>query len=55
MEFIEEQTYYHYRIPQLEKLILMGVLSRLLEDGEVKVDDKKTKEILENILKGLAT
>ena len=50
LEFIKSETVYHYKIPQLEKLVLTGVLIQLLKDGEIKVEDKESKEILNNIL-----
>lgn len=53
MEFTGKETFYHFKIPQLEKLVLAGVLVKVLEDGEIKVEDEETKKILEKILEGL--
>lgn len=53
MKFIKEEKLYHYAMPQLERLVLMGVIAKIIEDGEIKVNDNETKEVLENILNGL--
>jgi hypothetical protein len=55
MEFTKKETVYHFNIPQLEKLVLTGIISKLLEEDEIKVDDKETKDILKSILNGLKT
>jgi hypothetical protein len=31
MEFVEKQTVYHYKMSQLEKLILAGVIAKILD------------------------
>ncbi|MGG3801773.1 hypothetical protein [Metabacillus fastidiosus] len=55
MELVETETIYHYKMPQLEKLVLTGVLAKIIEEGEIKVEDEKTKEILQKIFNGLRT
>lgn len=53
MEFVKKETVYHYKITQFEMLVLTGVLANLLEEGEIKVDDKETKEVLKTIFNAL--
>lgn len=53
MEFVKSETVYHYKVNQLEKLTLTGVLVILLKEGEIKIEDEQTKEILNVVLETL--
>jgi len=55
MELEKVETVYHFKMPQLEKLVLTGMLKRLLEEEKIEVKDEQTKEIIEKILNGLIT
>lgn len=47
----EEKTIYTYEITQLEKLILLGILSDISNERPIELDDAFT-EVLNNLMNG---
>ncbi|WP_160169924.1 hypothetical protein [Priestia flexa] len=52
MKYKGKQTLHSYEITDTEKLVLIGILSTLNKDGEIKLKDDQSKAYVKGLLNG---